>query len=1581
MKSRNKKRLLALVLCMVVAISNSSFIFASETGQAEYPQEAEVQTQDEAVADDMDVAAYAADEGQAVADEQPAAVEQVAAEPTAEPETTAETQEAQPVAEAPAAEQPTTEAPAAQASAAQEPATVSEGATTSENTNASVGEAQTPQGEENGETVTYNQKMDLKQDFTDELGNVVATVSAEIPEGAFQVGESSQITMEINTLTDTEKTQLENLMKEKIPAEKELGQYVAYNIRFKVDGTETESLQPIKITMTGDKTQIDDVENATVFYLDPADPTVTGDKEELEEIVQRAALVKQLQEAGQSIENIDKDYDLSDIELNEDGTASRIQMEGRQSTIYGCYVENTPEQEDPGEDDSTVQDPSEETPDPTTYAADTTNNTLTLNEDNGKLTASYTADNTEEYGYVWYRSINGGEFEPQEPTTYTSSTGNNLGSDIKADGSELYIALNGGALGYKENGVTNENVQYKVAIFKKSDIKNNGLPENGATAVVESRVYSVTSYYEVRNGGFETPNVQDKNTESIKYNHYQYSNTEYASSGGVWQTTGTGSGDHKDHDIEIINTNDGKFKEPYKWYGNDVAAEGDQFAELNCEAAGALYQDVLTTPGETLNYQLSHRARGSNKDDNSEEDTMYVLIMSTELAKQYDVTTEAKAQDIVNNPENYSGATVVSYTDDDQKWTTHQGVYNVPTNSNQYLTRFFFVAGTTASGDNTVGNFLDNIKLTRDKLTPVEGTANVTLEKVIVGLKYAEARSLAEKLTFTVGSHTLGCSDLNWTWSGTADSYGTYTGTTVLNISQNEFRELTLREQATSGNSLEVTGYNRSTSLFIDGNNTGNSESGTVEISNKDAKTVSFRNIYSLKSGGGGNQDDNKALSHEKYIKRNDDGTYDITLNVSGTVGTETKKAKVDIVLVMDVSTSMKGENITKSKKAVAELVKAFNQKTTVDAKYKLITFGTTAAIKTAQWTSGDDVNKIVNGDPQKWNDKGITIADNQGTNYQQGLKLAADVVKQPSSSEAKKIVIFLTDGQPTNYGSNGKGLGSETSVNTLNAALTEAEGINCDQFYAVGIKLKNSIPVYDSDNYEDVFEYHGWWGWVEKMKPAFSTSGEQILKDIQTKTGADGKAWNLKEASELPDKFTTIAGDITTIACENVVITDKLSQYVDVTENSKLRVKIAVKKQDGTYTAKLDQQFPLTGGSVTLNGGKKADASYDAATKTAKLTFDPSYQLEQDYYYYITITNVTPTEEAFKVYEKSGYDAVGDAPTDESENGYYAVSKGKTASGEVTSSGKRGFKSNEYASVDYKYNGVQQPEEKYDDPVIQVEQINVVKKWGGVEANDIKNQTILVQLIDKKGNPVVVVDGKNKTYKILKLTSQNNFIGSFTVEETGNYGGVRELVPDENGEITYEKNKYSMVENNGITTINGNSYEVTYSKFEKGKQTITNTRNTEKIKVIKTGTNTELKLKGAEFTLKDSEGKLTKIGSNTTGTYISGDTGLVLEGSLKHGTYALKEVKAPQGYLILPEEITITVSDKGVTVTGPNGKVTCEKDEDEVYVINVQNEVLYDLPSTGHTGIFNILMSGILLMFAGILIIYKMKGKEVLKK
>lgn len=1553
MKSRNKKRLLALVLCMVVAISNSSFIFASENGQTEYPQEAEVQTQDEAVADDMDVAAYAADEGQAVAEEQTAPVEQVAEEPVAEPETIAETQEAQPVAETPAAEQPTTEAPAAetpaaQASVAQEPATVSEGATTSENTNASVGEAQTPQGEENGETVTYNQKMDLNQEFTDELGNVVATVSAEIPEGAFQVGESSQITMEVNTLTDTEKSQLENLMKEKIPTEKELGQYVAYNIRFKVDGTETESLQPIKITMTGDKTQIDDVENATVFYLDPADPTVPGDKDELEEIIQRTALIKSLQEAGQSIDNIDEDYDLSDITLGADGVAEKIQLEGRTSAIYGCYVENTPK-EDVTDDGVSDEEPagdetvSDEILNPATLAADTTGNAVTLNEDNGKLTASYTGG-TDNYGFVWYRSINGGEYTAQEPTEYTSNTGKKLGYDIKTDGSELYIALNGGALGYKNNGQENKIVKYQVKVFKKEDIGNNGLPTAGANAVTTSREYVVTSYYEVRNGGFETPSMED-----YTGNNQQYTNDDYRSGGGVWQSTGIGNNGTS---IEIVNTRQDSFRGSYAWNGTDGAAEGEQFAELNCDAEGALYQDVLTTPGETLNYKFAHRARGSYPNSTSESDSMYVLIMSTKLAQG--ITTHNQVRNVINNLAAYPGATVTKYTSDDQQWSRYAGTYNVPEGSDQYSTRFFFVSGSkdeVASKNNTVGNFLDDIALTREKLTSVEGMATVTLEKIITGLKYSEARDLAGKLSFQVGESAIRGADLTWQWSGEADSYGTYTGSIVISILQDQFGDLTLQENATSGNSLDVTGYDRNTSLFIDGNNTGSSESGTVTIGNRDSKTVSFKNVYSVQSGGGGGQEDEKTLSHEKYIKRNSDGTYDITLNASGTVGTHTDKALVDIVLVVDTSSSMKeNNNIENAKAAIEKMVEGFNAKDTVDVRYRLVTFGTDAEIQTG-WVDGNSVNTTVSG---------ISIKSKQGTNYDKGFQKAKDALSGARNG-ASKIVVFLTDGKPTYYG-NKSGLGDETSVNTLNAAYSSAGNITCDQFYAVGISLDN-VTIYQND-------YYDFWG----NNPTYDTiQGLKILQTIKQKTnngnGAVGDAWNLKDSTELSAKFESIVGEITTLACKDVVISDTLSEYVDVTDNSKLHVKIAQKNSNGSFTSKYDQDFTLNGGNVSLNGTQIATARYDRTKKTATLTFVPTYQLEKDYYYYITITNVTPTEEAFDEYQTgTSYNATGASPSDASANGYYAVTGG-------TSSGNKGFKSNATATVSYTYNNTPHTE-TYTDPVIQVETIAVEKKWVGIDTDDIKNQVVLVQLIDKKGKAV--------SGKILKLTNNNNFKGSFAVEETDNYGGVRELKQDNQGTITYEGKKYSMVGPKGTTTINGNSYKVTYSKYENGKQTITNTRNSEKIKILKTGTNTGLKLPGAEFTLEDSKGNLIKLGNNTTGTYTSDDNGLVIEGELNTGTYKLEEIKSPDGYVILPGVITITVSSEGdnkVTATGPSGMVSVKKSDEGVYEITVKNEVLYNLPSTGHTGIFNILMSGILLMFAGILIIYKLKGKEVLKK
>ena len=643
-------------------------------------------------------------------------------------------------------------------------------------------------------------------------------------------------------------------------------------------------------------------------------------------------------------------------------------------------------------------------------------------------------------------------------------------------------------------------------------------------------------------------------------------------------------------------------------------------------------------------------------------------------------------------------------------------------------------------------------------------------------------------------------------------------------------------------------------------------------------------------------------------------------------------------------------------------MVQEFNKKDTVDVRYRLVTFGTDAKIQT-EWVNGNSVNTTVSG---------ISIKDNQGTNYDKGFQKAKDALAG-AREKAKKIVIFLTDGKPTFHGDSwysyekryyvASGRGNNTSINTLNAAYNSAKEIECDQFYAVGVGLETEIKIYNDDDINHTKDKYV----KEKL------SGKQILQGVKNSTnngnGASGEAWNLDKPSELSTKFESIVGKITTLACENVVISDTLSKYVDVTDSSKLHVKIAQKNSNGDFTSKYDKEFTLNGGTVFLNGTQIATANYNNTTKTATLTFVPTYQLEKDYYYYITITNVTPTEKAFDEYQTgTSYNATGASPSDASANGYYATTGG-------TSSGNKGFKSNATATVSYTYNNTSHTE-TYTDPVIQVETIAVEKKWVGIDADDIKNQVVLVQLIDK--------DGEAVSGKILKLTNNNNFKGSFAVEETNNYGGVRELKQDNQGTITYEGKKYSMVDPKGTTTINGNSYKVTYSEYKNEKQTITNTRNSEKIKILKTGTNTGLKLPGAEFTLKDSKGNLINLGNNTTGTYTSDGNGLVIEGELNTGTYKLEEIKSPDGYVLLPGVITITVSSEGdnkVTASGPSGMVSVKKSDEGVYEITVKNEVLYNLPSTGHTGIFNILMSGILLMFAGILIIYKMKGKEVLKK
>ena len=1367
------------------------------------------------------------------------------------------------------------------------------------------------------------------------------TLFATIPGEAFQSTEENA-TLQMNLQSETEEsTVIENIQNEleaRGITEYTIQQTIMGNVSFSVSPEANAQIPEKPIHFRFENTSLDTT-HAMGFVYDSSNNTTT------------------LYELNENTLQFEEDVEMK-----------------TESIVVGCFdvIEKATNKttEDVTEPENPKAEKNESTPQENNnvQVADT-QGTVSITENYGKLTANY-SDTTADVGYVWYRSINGATAERQIPTQYSSTTGTNLGKDISSDGKELYIALNGGALGY--NG--NNSVTYTVEAYSKSDLNEYGLPNDGATVLATSSVYNVTGYYEVQNGSFETPSVTDYHQNT---NNWQFSNKNYKNLKGVWQTTGTHApdtrwSDSEGADIEIVTTLGPSLKrqsdedQRYNWHGDEIAADGNQFAELNCAAAGALYQDVLTTPGEVLNYQVAHRAQGSNGRDNSaeEKDTMYVVAMSSDLAKN--ITTQDQVLDVVNHKEKYPGAMVATYTDGDRSWTTHQGTYTVA--SNQYSTRFFFVAGSTASNNATVGNFIDNVRFTRDRLTPVAGTANITVTKTITGLSAADAETLAKKLSFKVGDvRTLSYNDMTWTYEN-----GVYRGSTIVNIPQDKCGDINIEETGT----LDVSGYTRNTSIFVDSTVAGSGITSTnMNIAVGNSRSVEFKNNYS-QNGGSGETVESK-MFHEKYIKRNDNGTYDITLNASGTIGSDVKKAFVDIVLVVDTSGSMEGSNLTSTKNAINALVDAFDaKKETVDTKYKLVTFSSSAKTKTDDWVNGTNLKK----------EAGKLSADG-GTNYDQGLTKAATAINSSSRENAKKIVIFLTDGQPTYYGTKSSGLGSSTSKNTLAAAVTSAGKISCERFYAVGIGLPSSINIYTHDdekywNHREncsekgqkiQSEYYGNWYydryyWYYDIFE--TTSGLNILEQVKNATTASTKrAINYSDPSNLTGEFTSIAGDILTLACSDVTITDTLSQYVDTTANTKIKVNIAQKTANGyTNVSGNGREFTLTDGSLAASDvyegtTKIATVSYNKDTKTAALKFEDSYTFKENYYYYLSITNVVPNQTAFDEYQKKAYPNKGDKYTDASSDGYSAVETG-------TSSEKAGFYSNSAATISYKWKD-SNVTENYRKPVVQVEQIQVEKTWVGI--TDPKN-TVLVQLIDKTGNPV--------SGRILELLDGKNYSGSFTVEEADNYGGVRELkLDDTNGTINYKGHKYSIINADGTTTIRGTTYTVTYSKSG-NRYTITNTKSAQKIKILKTrhaeGT-PDIYLKGAEFTLVDSNGKVVKIGTNTNGTYISDANGLVLEGDIAYGTYSLTEVKAPSGYTKLANPITVTVNDEGITVSGnTNVKV---KTTNNTYVITVANDLLYELPHTGGTGIYLYMIGGMLLMFAAVWILYKSKCKEVLEK
>lgn len=212
-------------------------------------------------------------------------------------------------------------------------------------------QAETPAAPE----AVHQEAMELSQVMTGENGELICNVIANIPEGTFEAN-TSDVTMEVTYAAADASEQIKALMNKAVGEGKVLGEYFLYNVIFKVNGEQAEPSKEIRITFEQNNFQIKDTKKVTAFYYNEANSAAGNAEAEIVEIIQKPEKIEALQNAGESIDNID-DYDLSEISLREDGSADKIIMEGRRSTIYGCYLEEQkPEEQKPQEETTEKKD-------------------------------------------------------------------------------------------------------------------------------------------------------------------------------------------------------------------------------------------------------------------------------------------------------------------------------------------------------------------------------------------------------------------------------------------------------------------------------------------------------------------------------------------------------------------------------------------------------------------------------------------------------------------------------------------------------------------------------------------------------------------------------------------------------------------------------------------------------------------------------------------------------------------------------------------------------------------------------------------------------------------------------------------------------------------------------------------------------------------------------------------------------------------------------------------------------------------------------------------------------------------------
>ena len=412
------------------------------------------------------------------------------------------------------------------------------------------------------------------------------------------------------------------------------------------------------------------------------------------------------------------------------------------------------------------------------------------------------------------------------------------------------------------------------------------------------------------------------------------------------------------------------------------------------------------------------------------------------------------------------------------------------------------------------------------------------------------------------------------------------------------------------------------------------------------------------------------------------DGIYDLTLTINNQTGSTSNRTNMDVLFLLDTTSSM-SEGISGSG---------------TDPKISSVYSVLRNVIRNNYFDSSKyNVNYALVGidsDPhlyQNWTSNGNTLISKipvspnnvSRINYEKGFVKANEIFRN-GRSDAQKVLIFITDGNPTYYTNHNTGWNEGHVINRYSTmAMLHGQfalyAIDLDYFFSIGLgnqgdydKLKLLTNSNDSDS--PVRGYKG---------ITLPTPGVEV--------GAS--PYSAGSKNDFLNRMREIVNVLKNPRVSNVVVEDKLSQYAMIAKDpsgNPYPLEIEVLGPTGIHTGNYIATNMYRLFSTPRNSLADIVSSYNASTKTIRLEFPYAYTLETGYTYMIK-AKIQTTQQANAIYSSTGH-------FQKNSNGSDVVGDPGTGS---KSSNQKGFYSNDLATLTYKYKD-KEIVETFKKPVIQ---------------------------------------------------------------------------------------------------------------------------------------------------------------------------------------------------------------------------------------------------------------------------------------